>query len=102
MQKDKTGELMRAEFEAWFSEVPLLRSGDGYKFMSAQHAWNVWQSAQYSLITHLNSEIESSWGRFRIELKGLGISTSSHIYQAYKSSFMRVTTRLKSIKKEFK
>lgn len=85
----------RAAFEAWFSEVPLLRSGDGYKFMSAQHAWNVWQASRESLLADLNSEIESSWGRFRLELRGLGISTSSHIYRAYKESFNRIITKLK-------
>ncbi len=46
----------RAQFEAWFSEVPLLRSGDGYKFMSAHTAWNVWQASRASLLNELQSE----------------------------------------------
>lgn len=91
-----TPELLpdREAFEKWFSEVPLLRSGEGYKFMTAQHAWNVWQAAQSDILARMDAEIESSWGRFRLELKALGLSTSSHIYRAYKESFNRVKQRI--------
>lgn len=45
-----SAELERTAFERWYSNdgqwaKGLERSGDGYKYQGADHAWRVWQAA---------------------------------------------------------
>lgn len=39
----------RESFEAWFSDVPLVRDGDGYRFSVAQSAWCAWTASREEL-----------------------------------------------------
>jgi len=60
---------VRAQFERWYSNdgkwsSALERSGDGYKYQGADHAWHVWQAAvsqEREACAKLVSDIGDDW-----------------------------------------